>query len=831
MNHSKPFWALNSIITVASLVWVFQFGSSARAQSNGALLKSQRIGDALQKSFVWIAAPTPEESLHAGFRRTITLASAPTRAQIHLFAYTRYHLFVNGNYIGRGPNRFENSRPEYDTWDIANQLHAGFNVVAVLVHRDWPGNNPRSSRNTLSRFRQHDAGFTALVEIVDAASQQVIATDDTWRGFTETGFAPPPVHSYSSIPENYDAQRSPGEWTSPAFDDGQLPAAVKLDTSNAQTWPTLFPRTIPLLRESKIAFSQEPGDSSQPLTAGRVFKLQCGQIVQAYWVFDFDADAGTKIVVTPLLPEGKRGPASVFNCRAGAQRWIGGDTFAFNALSVRVETGKAVLRHSEMVEVLYPFERIGTFSSSDGRLDKIWKLTARSLELLSEDAYTDCADRERSEWMDNDPPMYDATRVMEAGPGVNGAKLWSDPRLFKNLLRRVALTQESDGMLRARTCSELVDIHTRMEDRACAWVEGLRKYYEATGDDKLIRELWPACEKLLQWFADRRRADGLIEAREWIAWDNPMSYATCEGAANNAFIWRAFRDAGWLGGETGNAVAAAKWGEAAEQLQQDFNRLLWDDRVGAYCAAVGTPKILPGDQLFRKSITLASIDGRIEPTLHANLFALDRGIVPSDRFERVMAWTRQHDNQIAGVMANYYYFKLLYNLDQPEYDQIVLDRIRNGWHAMTDSPWQTTWEAMSGGSKIHCYGIVPGYVLSSFVLGVRRDAPVAKRQLVVEPHLADLTWADGVVVTEFGPVPVSWKIDNQRLSFKVSIPPDTEALLALPCSFDDQSAIIDNQPATGTLKGLRCVFRLGPGQHSGNYRISNQTSNDAKIGG
>ena len=776
-------------------------------------------GAALAHSFIWTRPPTAtNDSLHAVFRRSFDLAAPPKTARLHLFAYTRYQLFVNGDYVGRGPNRFENRRPEYDTWEIGPRLRAGGNVIAVLVHRDWPGLDPRSLGQTLSRFRRHDPGFTARLEMTAADGGQTIVTSDgSWRAFAETGLGKPPERSYSSIPETYDVSASPGEWQSAAFDDRQVPLAVSLETSNPREWPVLSPRTIPLLRETEVPFTTEPELGGLALTNGGGWTLRCRQIVQAYWVLDVEADAGTKLVATPLLPEGRKGPASVFLCRAGRQRWLGGDTFALNALSLRVASGRAKLLQARLVEVIYPFERVGKFASSDPVLDRVWNLTARSLELLSEDAYTDCADRERSEWMDCDPPMYDASRVMMAGPGTNGAKVWSDPRLFANMLRRVALTQEADGMLRARTCSELVDIHTRMEDRACDWVEGLRKYYEATGDQALIRELWPYAERLLQWFAAHRTERGLVKAREWIAWDNPMSYATCEGTANNAFVQRAFADAAWLAHEIGNQPAAARWGEAADKLGRDFNRLLWDETAGAYCSAIGATDILPGDRMFRKSITLQTVEGRTEPTLHANLFALDRGVVPADRRDRVVNWMLQHQDQIKQVMANYYFFKILYGLDQARCDQIVLDRIRHGWQGMIDSPWQTTWESMGGGSKVHCYGIVPGYILSAYVLGVRRDAPVWQRQLVIEPHLADLAHAEGTVVTEFGPVPVSWRKEGTGLVFQVTVPADVQATLALPDHPGESEVKLDGASVRGTVRGARRVLSLKPGEHHGTF--------------
>jgi len=787
-------------------------------------VRGESVGEALRHSYVWCAPVSePNDFLHAGFRREFTLAAAPTAAQIHLFAYTRYHLYVNGDYVGRGPNRFESIHPEYDTWDLAARLQAGTNVIAVVVQRDWPGSAVATMGQTLSRFRRHAPGFTARLEMTVAGQAlPALATDASWHGFIEAGHVAPLVHNYSSIAENYDARKLPGDWTAAGFDDSALPWARPVDASDPAVWPVLSPRSIPLLREREVVIQDPLAPGGLTLTNGatRIFHLP--QIEQAYWVADVQAEAGTKIVAVPLLPERQHGPASTYVCRAGTQEWMSGDTFAQNALQLHVDAGRATLLRVRLVAVNYPFDRVGTFTSSDPELDRVWSLTARSLELLSEDAYTDCADRERSEWMDCDPPMYDATRVMMAGPATNGPPVWSDPRLYADLLRRVAYSQEPDGMVRARTCSEMVDVHTRMEDRACDWVQGFRKYYEATGDQALMRELWPFCERQLEWFLRHRQPDGLIRCREWIAWDNPMSYATCEGAANNAFIWRAFRDAGWLAGELGNATAARKWTGAADQLQADFNRLLWDEAAGAYYSAVGTPVVLPGDQHFKKSLPLKSVDGRIEATLHANLFALDQGIVPPDRRVRVVDWTLAHADQIRQVMANHYFFNLLASLDRPEDDQIILDRIRQGWRGMVDSPWQTSWEMMSTGkgsrgSHCHCYGIVPGYTLSTYVLGVRRDEPVWKKQLVIEPHLGDLTRAAGTVVTELGPVQVDWHREGTSLRFSVTVPEGVTARLALPEPGAPHPVQMDQHASSGVQQGHRCVLWLPPGTHTGSY--------------
>jgi hypothetical protein len=737
---------------------------------------------------------------------------------LHVFAYTRYQLFVNGEYVGRGPNRFENRRPEYDSWNVRERLRPGRNVVAVLVHRDRPS----------GRVMHHAPGFTARLDFSLAAGKgQAITTDAAWRGFAETAYGPQP-EAWASFAENLDMRRSPGDWTAAEFDPSALPLAVPVDTSDAATWPTPSPRSLPLLRETEIPFTTETKGPAKRengefrLEKGAEVLLAARQIVQAYYVIDLEAEAGAKLEVTPLLPDDNTVyPPSTFITRAGCQRWVGGDTWAFKTLSLRVVEGSVTVRGAQLVEVLYPFDLVGRFTCSDPLLDRIWEISVRTIQLVSEDAYVDCADRERVEWMDCDPPAFDVTRVAFAGPAdEGGGPRWADARLFAALLRRTALTQREDGMLKAHTCSERWDVHAIMEDRACDWVEGLRKYYESTGDDGLVRELWPQLGRLLDWFLARRTERGLVRAREWIAWDNPINYATCEGAANNAFIQRAFTDAAFMGGRLGDRAAAEKWGTAAEALRQAFNKHLWNDAEGAYGAAYGRLDFLGDDRAFKESfpgtqnLALKVTNNLVEPTCHANLFALDRGLVPPERRERVVGWILAHADQIRQIMAQHFFFKLLYLLDDPDHDRTVLTRLRT-WKQMADSPWQTTWEITGGGgTKIHIYGTVPAHTLSTYVLGVRLDGPVWNRRILIEPRLGDLTYAEGIVVTEFGPVPVSWKRHDNELAFGCEVPEGIQATLRLPGG-RSSSLIIDGQRTATKVQGRCVIASVGAGAHEG----------------
>jgi hypothetical protein len=165
--------------------------------------------------------------------------------------------------------------------------------------------------------------------------------------------------------------------------------------------------------------------------------------------------------------------------------------------------------------------------------------------------------------------------------------------------------------------------------------------------------------------------------------------------------------------------------------------------------------------------------------------------------------------------------KQLYDLDQAPHDLRVLEMMREGWKAMEASPLDCSWEGIDvgGGSKAHIYGMYPSYFLSSYVLGVRwQDGVPLNRKLLIQPHLGDLTEAEGTVVTEAGPVFVSWKCAAEGgLSFKLKIPEGKGATLALPPG-PSKVFEVDGKPVSTREAGSRMLISLSPGEHTGSLR-------------
>jgi hypothetical protein len=743
----------------------------------------------------------PNVDQHAVFLRAFDLDSVPASASIRLFSYTRYRLYVNGTYMGRGPSRYQNQRPEYDTREIAEKLRPGKNTVAVLVHCDAP----------TGRIMRHAPGFAALLKLGKGDSASTIATDPGWQARPDLSFGPRD-EAWASIGENLDARKG-FDLTNPDLSAAHWPAAVPV--GGPDFFP-VWPRSTPLQMEKSRAWSASSSKLPLLLKPDKELLLEVPEIVQAYHLLEFDAEEGSEIEASYLLPEGESTGASTYIARAGAQSWMGGDTFAFKQLSLRLKSGKVLMRRAEATEVRYPFETVASFDSSDESLNQLWRICARSHQVLSEDAYVDCADRERVEWTDNSPPAFDCTRTIMRGPDDGEKTYWGDSRLLEALLRRIALTQQPDGQMKAHSCSDRWDINAIMEDRSCDWVIQLREYYESSGNQALVRELWTPLTRLMRWFLDRRTPRGLVLAREWEVWDNPLRYQICEGAGLNALFYRALRDAAWLGMQIGEDEQASRYEASAFKLQQDYNRELWNDQQGAYDGALFGPGSKTATQLNGKMFQGPIVNGRFHPDVQAELFALYADIVPPERLDSVRRYVLAHAQDVTAVMSHYYLFDALYKLQKPEMDAEVLARIRTQWKAQIESPWQTTWEDLrGGGSKVHIYGTLPAYFLTAFVLGARREGPVSARSIVIEPRCGGLQWAKGIAVTEFGPVAVDWKtLQDGSFQLHLDCPAGCHTRVRLYRRGRDASITLDGVPHKAKLVGTFLEVPITPGKHN-----------------
>ena len=198
-----------------------------------------RIGSELQQTF--ISAPPDiagkTENSFIAYRKSFSVGSAPKAATLHVFADVRYVLWLNGEPVHRGPNRFETRGPQYDSVAITSALRAGTNTLAIVVM----GNASNA------RMMKHAPGLTLRI---DADGRSVVKTDDTWKWSDQTRYQPAKVN-WAHIIDRIDSRVEDGDWTQPAY-------PVEMAQADPEPEPAAMVYEAPPVRAAPVKYQSEP---------------------------------------------------------------------------------------------------------------------------------------------------------------------------------------------------------------------------------------------------------------------------------------------------------------------------------------------------------------------------------------------------------------------------------------------------------------------------------------------------------------------------------------------------------------------------------------------
>jgi len=190
--------------------------------------------------WIWTPGETSPRNSYTYFRKALTLDAPQKEARIHLTADSRYQLFVNGKFIGRGPVRSDRRWLYYDTWDLASHLKKGKNVLAVLVHHYGE-----------YTFQYMHGRGGLIAEATGAAGRALARTDGSWKALRAEAWATgqPRMSIQLGFNEIFDARKEAAGWKTADFEDAAWPAAVEIGPAGMEPWPHLVARDIPPMLE------------------------------------------------------------------------------------------------------------------------------------------------------------------------------------------------------------------------------------------------------------------------------------------------------------------------------------------------------------------------------------------------------------------------------------------------------------------------------------------------------------------------------------------------------------------------------------------------------
>ena len=443
----------------------------------------------------------------------------------------------------------------------------------------------------------------------------------------------------------------------------------------------------------------------------------------------------------------------------------------------RISSSKAfryilVVGHVEMVSMLYEYlphdeATSGSFTCSDEELNRIWQVSAYTLDLTTREFMMDGIKRDRWTWSGDAIQSY-----------LMNYYLRFDSEAVKRTIRQ----------LRGK---DPVTAHVNtILDYTFYWFNALGDYCLYTGDDNFIREVYPRAKTLMDYVLGRLTDEGLAigQPDDWVFvdWvDFPMHKRGIL-CFEQILLYRSLQTmqlcADIVGDHSRNYEALAK------ALKNKTDQLFWDNEKKAYLHAMEED---PSPTLPREGDYSAAHNSGSSWTLNTqitkfpNMMALLYDFVDAARSKEILDHVMLNAD-VPAITTPYMRFYELAALCQMGKQEEVLKEIKSYWGGMLQEGATSFWEKYNptlspspkgadgigrahlemygrpyGKSLCHAWGASPLYLLGKYYLGVIPTRP-GYRTYDVRPHLGGLIWMRGAVPTPFGPISIS--ADAQTLT-------------------------------------------------------------------
>ena len=387
----------------------------------------------------------------------------------------------------------------------------------------------------------------------------------------------------------------------------------------------------------------------------------------------------------------------------------------------------------------YDPQHSGSFCCSDDELNRIWQVSAYTLELTTREFFTDGIKRDRWIWSGDAIQSY-----------LMNFYLHFDTECVKRTIRQL---RGKDPVT--------AHINTIM-DYTFYWFLSIWQYLLFTHDTATISELQPSMVRLMDYVLQRTNADGMAEAQpdDWIFvdWtDFPMHKrgALCfeqillhQSLAFMASISTLFKDSN----------LARSYLEKAYNLRMLIKKTFWNREKHAFMHALE--------------------DGELNTqiTRFPNIMAIILDFADEKEKEDIVANVLLNPD-VPPITTPYMRFYELEALCQTGHYNYVLKEIKDYWGGMLRQGATTFWEKYNpsdqgaehyamygrpyGKSLCHSWGASPIYLLGKYFLGVS-PAINGYQTYTVRPRLAGLKWMKGDVPTPFGKIHV--EMDTHHVS-------------------------------------------------------------------
>jgi alpha-L-rhamnosidase len=691
-------------------------------------------------------------------------AQSPTGARQYV-----YRAWCNGTHVGVGPARTQDV-PYYQSHDISRLLHAG--RANALAFQCWTESGQQ---------------FQALVDVYYSDGRVVsVGSDETWQVRAGGSWLPysgtfNDVY-YVAPNEGYVAANEPVGWTAPGYKGTDFTPAVAAATQLSGLTPSLTGPVSRIERAPAAVTNKGAGvwliDTGKEITAGLRLTLtapkgtegtsviiQLGEELNADGTVRYELRAQTTYQDIWTLRDG---PQTIEHWGYRNFRW------AQLTTDPSLDLAHAVTLLEQVVPQPGP---VGTFTSSNAALDRVWGLCSYTIAANRQDMHMDSPTRERD--------MYEGDLVVHGRGEMANSRSYDIVRQTNRYLLRHPQWPTEYHFMSITT----------------AWEE-----YLETGDPDALVADFPLHvaeqdESLLDpaGFLDKNPNLPTQDIVDWPTNERDGYVFENVNTVVNAWQYQAFVLLAQAAQVAGRPDLVTHYQTIAATMRNAVNTQLYDAAAGAYYDGLGTQ----------------------HQAQHASSYSAALGVPEDDQLSAIAAWLVSDAANPVRVSSNavQWLLEALYRGGRADAALAVMTSTSaTSWLAMMDT-WDATqtMEAWSPTIKSnttfsHPWSSAPANIIPRYLLGVRVTEPGGS-VVQVAPQPGPLAAASGTVATVRGMVGVDIE-QSPRLRIAVTLPGNTTGTLRWPLGTGKLADFHVSGPARRplSLDGDTVVADLLPGR-------------------
>ncbi|MHA1791338.1 MAG: family 78 glycoside hydrolase catalytic domain [Promethearchaeota archaeon] len=774
-----------------------------------------------------------DKNAHVLFRKKFTVEKTPKQAILKISVDSRYKLYVNEHYIGRGIPRCERWAWVHDVHDVTKFIKEGENIIAIqAVYFGEPlaWYQPIDSAMGSTLTNSAKGGVVFELDVTDEnGGARTIVSDKNTKAFICDAYqrnAPKKNGTLGRV-DIVDLRKYPSGWRKMEYDDSNWENAMEI------SYPLEYyiERQIPLLREIEInpekvlhfgevenvdfeddlEDDEEPPDFCiinnmeipEPLSKATIkgmdyilkpkegkfceitspgqgrsvfLLLDFGKNMSGYMHFLVDGEEGT---IIDMIPAERMAGKQVDN----------GDTLTQKrGMSVTLSGGlqefeqtlwdgfRYVMVKIRNVKDKIMIYRLNTvFTSYPYENKGVFECNDEDLnDLWKACAYTLvlCTHDGYEDCPWREQRSYPGDFYVE---NLINYATFGDYDIGKKSVYDVAFSQLSNGMTFSFVCGDAYLENHIIPNYQLYWIFTIESHYLYSGDEQTVKNLYTEMIKGLEWWEKYIDPDTKLLKNvpywKFIDWNEGLDNNAEINAIVNAQYYWALKIVEKYSRMMGWQDKAEKLDKIAEDIKRGINIYLWDEERSVYHDGINNGK---KDNVISQQTNAFLIFLEIAPPSRWDKIIHEAFDIPVKNGIQIPIKKRGYKPSPNEVLIPQPFFMHFVNqafAKTGRFD-LMFHYFKKGWIRMLKHQdfAGTIWETWEQhGSRTHAWAATPAFDLTTHVAGIRPIEP-GFNKFLIEPEFHELNWIKCNFPSIKGDIYLSMKKTSDQMEFSIRIP-------------------------------------------------------------